>query len=175
MKVSRKHKMLLLYNRYEQSVYNIAYNILKNVEQAEDITQDVFLKIYKYIDDITDVDSSRTAGLVATISKNSAIDKYRENKKMVEYNDELYEQSDNDPAIIIENQIEELYYLDILEEELREMPPAMKEIIEMRYGYNLKMSEIADVLGIKSSTVRKRFERAKKYLINRFYERGIKI
>ena len=41
MKVSRKHKMLLLYNRYEQSVYNIAYNILKNVEQAEDITQDV--------------------------------------------------------------------------------------------------------------------------------------
>ena len=40
----------------------------------------------------------------------------------------------------------------------------LRKIITMRYGYELKMTEIADILGKDSATIRKQMERARKYL-----------
>ena len=48
MEINKKAKMEQLYSLYESAVYAIAYSILNNVEQAEDVTQDTFLKIYSY-------------------------------------------------------------------------------------------------------------------------------
>lgn len=79
MEINKKDKMEQLYSLYESAVYAIAYSILNNVEQAEDVTQDTFLKIYSYLDDIEEVGSKRTKAFITKIVKNTAIDIYRKN------------------------------------------------------------------------------------------------
>ena len=157
MEINKKAKMEQLYSLYESAVYAIAYSILNNVEQAEDVTQDTFLKIYSYLDDIEEVGSKRTKAFITKIVKNTAIDTYSENIE-----DTMSE--DTDPANIVERQLVTLYKLDALDSAMSDISDYLRKIITMRYGYELKMTEIADILGKDSATIRKQMERARKYL-----------
>ena len=166
MEINKKAKMEQLYSLYESAVYAIAYSILNNVEQAEDVTQDTFLKIYSYLDDIEEVASKRTKAFITKIVKNTAIDIYRKNQKISTYSENIEDtmSEDTDPANIVERQLVTLYKLDALDSAMSDISDYLRKIITMRYGYELKMTEIADILGKDSATIRKQMERARKYL-----------
>lgn len=166
MEINKKAKMEQLYSLYESAVYAIAYSILNNVEQAEDVTQDTFLKIYSYLDDIEEVGSKRTKVFITKIVKNTAIDIYRKNQKISTYSENIEDtmSEDTDPANIVERQLVTLYKLDALDSAMSDISDYLRKIITMRYGYELKMTEIADILGKDSATIRKQMERARKYL-----------
>lgn len=166
MEINKKAKMEQLYSLYESAVYAIAYSILNNVEQAEDVTQDTFLKIYSYLDDIEEVGSKRTKVFITKIVKNTAIDIYRKNQKISTYSENIEDtmSEDTDPANIVERQLITLYKLDALDSAMSDISDYLRKIITMRYGYELKMTEIADILGKDSATIRKQMERARKYL-----------
>ena len=166
MEINKKAKMEQLYSLYESAVYAIAYSILNNVEQAEDVTQDTFLKIYSYLDDIVEVGSKRTKAFITKIVKNTAIDIYRKNQKISTYSENIEDtmSEDTDPANIVERQLVTLYKLDALDSAMSDISDYLRKIITMRYGYELKMTEIADILGKDSATIRKQMERARKYL-----------
>ena len=166
MEINKKAKMEQLYSLYESAVYAIAYSILNNVEQAEDVTQDTFLKIYSYLDDIEEVGSKRTKAFITNIVKNTAIDIYRKNQKISTYSENIEDtmSEDTDPANIVERQLVTLYKLDALDSAMSDISDYLRKIITMRYGYELKMTEIADILGKDSATIRKQMERARKYL-----------
>lgn len=166
MEINKKAKMEQLYSLYESAVYAIAYSILNNVEQAEDVTQDTFLKIYSYLDDIKEVGSKRTKAFITKIVKNTAIDIYRKNQKISTYSENIEDtmSEDTDPANIVERQLITLYKLDALDSAMSDISDYLRKIIIMRYGYELKMTEIADILGKDSATIRKQVERARKYL-----------
>lgn len=166
MEINKKAKMEQLYSLYESAVYAIAYSILNNVEQAEDVTQDTFLKIYSYLDDIEEVGSKRTKVFITKIVKNTAIDIYRKNQKISTYSENIEDtmSEDTDPANIVERQLVTLYKLDALDSAMSDISDYLRKIIIMRYGYELKMTEIADILGKDSATIRKQMERARKYL-----------
>ena len=166
MEINKKAKMEQLYSLYESAVYAIAYSILNNVEQAEDVTQDTFLKIYSYLDDIEKVGSRRTKAFITKIVKNTAIDIYRKNQKISTYSESVEDtmSEDTDPANIVERQLVTLYKLDALDSAMSDISDYLRKIITMRYGYELKMTEIADILGKDSATIRKQMERARKYL-----------
>ena len=166
MEINKKAKMEQLYSLYESAVYAIAYSILNNVEQAEDVTQDTFLKIYSYLDDIEEVGSKRTKAFIKKIVKNTAIDIYRKNQKISTYSENIEDtmSEDTDPANIVERQLVTLYKLDALDSAMSDISDYLRKIITMRYGYELKMTEIADILGKDSATIRKQMERARKYL-----------
>lgn len=166
MEINKKAKMEQLYSLYESAVYAIAYSILNNVEQAEDVTQDTFLKIYSYLDDIKEVGSKRTKAFITKIVKNTAIDIYRKNQKISTYSENIEDtmSEDTDPANIVERQLVTLYKLDALDSAMSDISDYLRKIITMRYGYELKMTEIADILGKDSATIRKQMERARKYL-----------
>ena len=166
MEINKKAKMEQLYSLYESAVYAIAYSILNNVEQAEDVTQDTFLKIYSYLDDIEEVGSKRAKAFITKIVKNTAIDIYRKNQKISTYSENIEDtmSEDTDPANIVERQLVTLYKLDALDSAMSDISDYLRKIITMRYGYELKMTEIADILGKDSATIRKQMERARKYL-----------
>ena len=166
MEINKKVKMEQLYSLYESAVYAIAYSILNNVEQAEDVTQDTFLKIYSYLDDIEEVGSKRTKEFITKRVKNTAIDIDRINQKISTYSENIEDtmSEDTDPANIVERQLVTLYKLDALDSAMSDISDYLRKIITMRYGYELKMTEIADILGKDSATIRKQMERARKYL-----------
>lgn len=57
-----------LYERYEQKVYRVAYRILNNVQQAEDVTQETFIQIYQKIEQVSSFKLMRSEPSMSVIS-----------------------------------------------------------------------------------------------------------
>lgn len=75
----------LLYKRWHSYLYKIAYNILRNPQDVEDVLQESFLKIYHNIDKFTQGNSFKA--WMGTIVKNRALTHLATNKKHRECND----------------------------------------------------------------------------------------
>ncbi len=86
----------MLVNAYSKKIFNLAYQFSGNHEAAEDLTQEIFLKLYG---SLTKFDFSRnfTAWLL-TLSKNHLIDHYRKSKYERTSRDEFDEQVLSSPA-----------------------------------------------------------------------------
>ena len=57
-----------LYEEYEQKVYRVAYRILNNVQQAEDVTQETFIQIYQKIEQVSSFKLMRSEPSMSVIS-----------------------------------------------------------------------------------------------------------
>ena len=70
MKKYKPAKALLteLYEKYEQKVYRVAYRILNNVQQAEDVTQETFIQIYQKIEQVSSFKLMRSEPSMSVIS-----------------------------------------------------------------------------------------------------------
>lgn len=65
-----------LYDMYAQSLFGVIHTIVKNKAQAEDVLQDVMIKIWEKIDTYNS-DKGRFYTWIVNIARNAAIDKYR--------------------------------------------------------------------------------------------------
>jgi len=142
---SNLEKMELLYKLYESKMYSVAYGILKNVAQAEDVVQDSFIKLTDYLDKIKAADDDKTKWLAMKIVKTTAINVYHRNQRESWLFEYAQEQEIEDPEDVIETKI--------------------KKVIKLRYFYEFSTIEISEITGIDNSTIRKRIERAKKYIV----------
>lgn len=73
--------MQQLFTRYEQPMYRIAYSILHHPQQAEDAVSETFLKVLEHLDQVQDVNSSKTKQFLVSITRNTAINLYRRNQR----------------------------------------------------------------------------------------------
>jgi len=167
IKVNNLAKMEKLYELYESKMNFIAYGILNNVAQSEDIVHDSFIKLSDYLDKIKDVDDVNTKRLALKIVKTTAINAYRRNKKETELFEYAQEDEIEDPENVIDAKILHMHNHTILDPIISDMPEIYKEVIELLYFYELSTSEISEITGIDKRTIRKRNERAKKYIIDR--------
>lgn len=172
IKLSNKLKLEQMYMLYENKMYALAYSILKNEAQAEDIVHDSFVKLTDYLDKIKHVDDNQTKALVLKIVKTTAINKYHKNQHEVW----LYDFNDKDdiadPQDIIDKKLTEINNSDILSNAAKDMPDIYKEIIRLKCYMELSTREIADITGVDTATIRKRYERAKKYLYDHIIQEG---
>ena len=150
-----------LYTLYEQKMYRLAYSIVHSEEQAEDIVQEAFIKIFSHIGEIKNVDDDTTKYWVLRIVKNEAIDVYRRNKRTLELNDIVKKNQSIVAYSSIENKLQQMIQDEYLQEILDKLPRLDKEILQYKFFYELSTSEIADMLNITEDGVRKRYRRAK--------------
>ncbi|NLB89512.1 MAG: sigma-70 family RNA polymerase sigma factor, partial [Syntrophomonadaceae bacterium] len=170
-----------LVNRYKSSVFSIIYRMLGQYQEAEDVSQEVFLTVYQKL---YQFDTSKKFGpWIHKIAVNTAISYLRKNRKVVNLNfDETYMQNEYhypslhivDPELTIErNELRE----DI-EEAIQQLSENYKVIIILRYQLELTNQEIADTLGISKENVEVRVHRARKALretlIKNWKKSGIK-
>lgn len=66
----------LLYDNYSRSLYGVIYNLVRNTEEAEDVLQEVFVKIWKNIDSYN-VSKGRLYTWMLNIARNTSIDRLR--------------------------------------------------------------------------------------------------
>ncbi len=172
IKLSNKRKLEQMYMLYENKMYALAYSILKNEAQAEDIVHDSFVKLTDYLDDIKHPDDTKTQALVLKIVKTTAINKYHKNQ----HEAWLYDFNDRDdiadPQDIIDKKLNEITSCDILSNAAKDMPDIYKEVIRLKCYMELSTREIADITGVDTATIRKRYERAKKYLYDHITQQG---
>lgn len=168
MKVPNKDykKMEELYELYEQKVYYMAYSILHNIQQAEDIVQETFITLYQNLEKIRSLNTQELKRYIMRIAKNKTIDSYRKNKRHKLFLEEYQRES---PEVVDEN-IEEWeqrlmseLQIDTL---LTELNDSYRQVFKYKVFYNLSYQEISEVMGLTEVNARKQFERARKRVQN---------
>lgn len=141
-------------------MYQSAYRILQDCEQAEDAVQEAFLKLMKgrvYFEDVCSDDCKK---YMITVIKHSAIDIYNKKKREQSLfclcDESIYGQrtEPRDTGVKATD----------VQEMISVLSPPYYEVVDCLAVKNLSVKETSEKLGISEANVRKRFERAKKML-----------
>lgn len=157
----RSSKLEQIYKKYGTLMVKLAFQIVKDSDAANDVLHDSIMKISKYLDKIEDVNSAKTRSYVLTVTHSVAIDWYNRRKKenIVELEAVAYDIADEQN---IEQELEQKHNKEYIIKILTKLKPNYSEILTLKYLHGLSDNEIADVLNISQSLVRKRLERARK-------------
>ena len=154
----------LLYDRYGKLVYSTALRMLNTVEEAEEITQETFLRLWQR-SEIYQPDRGSLSGFLIMITRSRCLDKLRSRKAAYQKNQRIQTASEcvlnyNPPLEFVT--VKERSHL--VREALQQLSPAEKELIETAYYGGLSQSEIAEREGIPLGTVKSRSRNALKKL-----------
>src|SRR5690242_2707533 len=147
-------------------VFRIAYSILRNHHDAEDATQECFLRVWKHKDRLHEVNNAKT--WLARIAWTTALDKRRSGRAMVSLSDEQsgaeLAQSIPDLAAAADEQLAGAQMQQMLERLIAGLPEDLRHTLELSTVQELNSAEIAEVMKIPEGSVRTRLFRARKQL-----------
>lgn len=152
----------MLIERYSKKVYNLALNFAGNRDDASDITQDIFIKVYNNIDKFQE-DGSFNAWILK-LSKNYCIDYWRKSKnyrQKLELDESLYVESVHDEVYSPEDTLIKKNDVNFLRKKLQELSPDLRSLIIMRDIEDFSYQEISENLGIPLGTTKSRINRAR--------------
>lgn len=147
-----------LYIRYAQDMYAVAYNILKNKEDAEDAVHQSFLKIAENFRKISQIPCHEIKPYIVIISRNTAINIYNKNKKRAEHSAVLPDET----VDYVSSYPQDEYYE--LVSAIKQLPQMYKDILFLYCLQEFSAKETAKMLDITVDTVRQRALRAKRML-----------
>ncbi len=139
---------------YQKNVFQLAYSFFQNREDALDIVQDTFLKIYNKMHCYKKGKSFKN--WILQIAKNLCIDRYRKNHKKHEYKS-LSSTNIDDLRSTDENNVEKNSDRDmkrIVSTCLKKLPERQRMIFVMKHYNELRYKDIAETLGISVGTVK---------------------
>lgn len=149
----------VLVERYQKPFLRLAFKILNSREEAEDIVQEAFLKVYRNYSQLRQVEGSKFKSWAYKIVFNTALTHYRKAKKRLgetEYLDTfLYD------ALKGKDIESEIYSSILVKEVLETMPSEMRELIEMHYLQELSYEEIAAKKNLTIPALKMRLFRAR--------------
>lgn len=164
-----------IFDTYYSKVYKISYFIVRDNQLAEDATQETFIKIFKNIGSVKNLD--KLEYWIYTIARNTAKQFYNRNKKVVSILpfDHFINTHRNTNQF---DNPEQTYEYTELKQEIKkiisEMDSKYKEIFLLSFNLCLSYKEMAEVLDISESNVKVRLYRAKHFLIDKL-ERYLKV
>lgn len=156
----------LLYDRYGRLVYTTAVQILGNIEEAEDVTQEAFLRLWQH-SEIYQSQRGSLSGFLITLTRSRAIDRIRSRKSSQHKLQRIQNltdcvSTDNPPLEFVTVQER----ADLVRAALQQLSPADRQLLETAYYDELSQSEIAAREGIPLGTVKSRARGALKKLRN---------
>lgn len=166
-----KLKFEQLYFLYRDKMYAVAFKILHNENDAEDIVHESFKAIIENFEKINDISCHKTWNYIVTIVKNKSFTLYQKKKhhETSAYEDWVEVEMDFTP----EKVTEELEVAEILAELIRSLPFPYKEVLYLQYYNALSGEEIAKFIDKTPAHVRKISQRAKVMLKEELLKRGI--
>ncbi len=136
-------------NVYKNMIFRLAIAYLKNIQDAEDITQDVFIKFYKHKKGFKTANDEKAWLIRVTINASKDLLKSAWLRRTVPIVDDI--------PFVHEEQSDLLYAVHKLEAKYR-------VVIHLYYYEDYSVKEIAKVLGIRETTIQTRLYRARKQL-----------
>lgn len=154
----------ILYDRYSKLVYSTAIQILNSVEEAEEVTQETFLRLWQR-SEIYQPNRGSLSGFLITLTRSRSLDRVRSRQSRQQKLQRIQTFSDcvsdyNPPLEFVT--VEERSHL--VREALKQLPPDDRQILETAYYEGLSQSEIAKRDGIPLGTVKSRARQALKKL-----------
>jgi RNA polymerase sigma-70 factor (ECF subfamily) len=148
-----------------RKVFSVAYKFVGRHDEAEDLTQDVFLKIFKALGTFDRRADFQT--WLISVSRNLCIDYYRSVRKEHQTIDRQVDASDLSPVSTEISPYAALEQRDLailLRQSLSQLPPSLRSAVLMRDIQELSYHEIAERLGLPEGTVKSRINRGRKEL-----------
>lgn len=149
----------LLFHKHKKQIFMIAYGFTRNREDAMEIVQETFLKIFKNIASVKE-DGKGFNGWINKIARNLSIDFYRKNKKLsersTEFNEELATTSDKSPY----EKMEKDSLTNKIKNIIVTLSKRQQTVFIMKHFQGMKFKEIAAQLSVSEGTVKKLHFRA---------------
>lgn len=149
-----------LLDRHQGPVYGFAHRLLKDPREAEDIAQEVFLRLYRTAG--TSSFEASVRGYLFRIARNLCIDALR--KKKPELMDELPETIDPNTAF---DRLDQAESMQRLLAAVSDLPANQQTAVLLRHEQGMNYKEIADALGVSVSAAESLLVRARRTLRDR--------
>jgi RNA polymerase sigma-70 factor (ECF subfamily) len=148
--------------QHRRKVFNVAYKFVGKHDEAEDLTQDIFLKIFKSLDTFDRRANFQT--WLISVSRNLCIDHYRSVRKERETIDRAVDASELSPVSHDAGPVAALEQRDrvtLLRDAMAALPDTLRTAVMMRDIQELSYQEIAERLDLPEGTVKSRINRGR--------------
>lgn len=165
-----------LVNRYQRPISAFVYRMVGDYDAALDLTQEIFIKVYASLARYRP--EFKFSTWIYKIAHNAAIDHLRrtssrERSLSVGAESDNYELPLESEGLTPEQQSEREERRGEIENVVRSLPTAYRELIVLRHSQDLTYEEIVEVTGLPLGTVKNRLFRAREMMRQQFINRGI--
>lgn len=154
----------ILIKRYLKPIYSFVYRYVGNPQEAEDITQDVFVKVWKNLKKFNQGRSFKT--WIFSIAKNASLDFLRK-KKATPFSKFENGEGENtligtlaDSSPLPDEILERAGIAEMLNAVMKRLAPKYRMVLFLRYNDHFTFREIAEILGEPLNTIKSRHRRA---------------
>jgi len=154
--------MAVLFERYSAMIYSVAFRVLNDSGNAEDVMQDVLFKVWREPHTFLEGRGSLGAWL-AVVARNRAIDSLRRRKPTDPVEDVVLASKTN-----LAQEVERAAMMEKVRTVLMGMPQEQQKLVELAFFEGLSHSEIADKTGDPLGTVKTRIRSALTHLRGAF-------
>ncbi len=160
----------LIVKRYKDQLLNFVYRFVGNQEEAEDIVQETFLRVYRKRRAYKRI--AKFSTWIYTIAGNLARTELRRRKrrKLFSVTDMGFEDRDyeiSDEGYNPESQVDGLITEEIIQREIQNLSPKFREVIILRDVQELSYEEISKIIKVPIGTVKSRVNRGRLKLQSR--------
>ncbi|WP_042229024.1 RNA polymerase sigma factor SigW [Paenibacillus popilliae] len=154
---------------YKDKIYHLAYRMLNNRHEAEDVVQDTFLRVYRNLDRYDE--NQKFSTWIYRIGTNLCIDRLRKRKPNYYLDAGMTEQEGVDGYAMIpsddwtpESHLIVSETQRMVQEAIHSLPSKYKSVMVLRYLQDLSLQEISNVLDIPVTTIKTRVHRGREFL-----------
>lgn len=158
-----------LLKKYKNSVYSLVLRMVRNSQEAEDLTQEAFIKAFNSLASFNEEYAFST--WLYKIATNNCIDFFRKRKlqtysldKPIQYKDSEIQHEIPDPDLNPEKSIMASERNKLIKEAINKLPEKYHRAIVLRHSEEKSYEEIAEILGLPLGTVKARIFRAREML-----------
>ena len=142
-----------IYNEYHDKVMGYIYARLKSKADAEDLCQDVFVKVHSKLESF-DPEKASISTWVFSITRHSVIDFYRTSHPIVEIDESIPEVGSIEDGVVNDETLEELAAA------LEKLPTELRQIIVLRYYDRIPLTEIGKKMNLSYGAIKLRHAKA---------------
>ena len=163
VKEGDKNAFAALVDRYKDMVFTLSLKMLKDRQEAEEVSQDSFLKVYKSLDRYKG--ESKFSTWIYKVAFNTCLDRIKKNKRLQALaNIGEIDEQETTPLINGLDLIEEKERKQLIQDCMQELEGEDGFLLTLYYFEEQSLEEIAKIIGITSNNVKIRLYRSRKKL-----------
>lgn len=150
-----------IYNRYKFILHNHAWNKIRDREEARDALQEVFTKLWLKRETLDIGDN--LSGYLYNSVRNHILNLIARKAVQAKYIDAIKDFTEQH-EVLTDHRVRENQLKELIDREIANLPPRMREVFELSRKQHLSHKEIADMLGTSEETVKKQISNSLKVL-----------
>jgi RNA polymerase sigma-70 factor (ECF subfamily) len=155
-----------LLDRYQRTVFNVVYRIVRDIEDAQDVTQSSFVKAFENLRSFNP--KYKFFSWIYKIAVNESLNFLNQRKRTIELNEEVVSQED-DP----EGSLANMELTEKINDCLMKLSPEYRVVIVLRHFQDLPYHEIGQILDLPEKTVKSRLFAARQALRRHLLRKGL--